>query len=452
MPSVEVFLKSALKSGLINGPQLEETLRALHPPQRDDAGAVAASLVKQGRLSSFQAEKLLQGAPLGLVLGPYQILAPVGKGGMGTVYLARDVRTLKLLALKILPPKKAREEERTLARFRREMELCQKVAHQHLTQTYESGVFQGVYYIAMEFLPGKSLYRLVTEEGPLTVARAARLFSEVALGLDHAHKRGLIHRDMKPSNIMVTPRDHAKVLDLGLAIVEGETVVDREVVGGHGYIVGTMDYLAPEQAGDSTNVDPRSDIYSLGCSLYFALTGRPPFPGGDKIAKITRHRWSQPDRLITLSPAIPAGFAVIVERMMAKAPAQRFQTAWEVYKELQKWIGHEPALPMDTPSDTSFKHAIAELSLSPPAPELAQETIPVTNLFDFTTQTQDDKPMAPAPPIAPSVPLSTRLRDAFSRIRPMLPGPMWVWIAALAAPALIAAGIFLGILLFLIAK
>src|SRR5205807_1642202 len=164
-PSVELFLKSVLKSGLLRNEQLEETLRLLESRQRADAAVVAATLVKQGKLSSFQATKLLQGAPLGLVLGPYQILAPIGKGGMGTVYLARDTRTLKLLALKILPPKKAREEERTLARFRREMELCQKVAHPHLTQTYEAGICQGVYYIAMEFLPGHSLYRLVSDSG-----------------------------------------------------------------------------------------------------------------------------------------------------------------------------------------------------------------------------------------------------------------------------------------------
>src|ERR1051326_6928899 len=436
MPSVEVFLTSALKSGVLNGQQLEETLRTLGPPQRDDAGAVAASLVKQGRLSSFQAEKLLQGAPLGLVLGPNQILAPVGKGGMGTVYLARDVRTLKLLALKILPPKKAREEERTLARFRREMELCQKVSHPHLTQTYEAGICQGVYYIAMEFLPGRSLYRLVSESGVLTAPRAARLFSEVALGLDHAHKRGLIHRDLKPSNIMVTPHDHAKVLDLGLALVQGESGGDREVVGGQGYIVGTMDYLAPEQAGDATNVDPRSDIYSLGCALYFALTGRPPFPEGSKLDKISAHRSRKPDSLARLNPSVASGFVALVERMMAKAPAQRFQTAWDVYKELQKWIGKEPSLPLDAPSDMSFKHAIAQLSQSLPAPELAQETIPVAypvpNPFDFapavTPGASSPAPISAAAGAPPTISLCDRVRMLAAR----LPGPLEAWLAGLA--------------------
>src|SRR5204863_3225714 len=123
--------------------------------------------------------------------------------------------------------------------------------------TYEVGVLQGVYYIAMEYIPGQSLYRLVHEQGPLPVPRAAHLFAEVAAALDHAHGQGLIHRDLKPSNILVTPHDHAKVLDLGLALVQGEEGGDREVVGGQGYVVGTMDYIAPEQADDPTGVDPR---------------------------------------------------------------------------------------------------------------------------------------------------------------------------------------------------
>jgi eukaryotic-like serine/threonine-protein kinase len=433
-----------LKSGLLNGQQLEDTLRALPPGQRDDAGALAGSLVKQGRLSSFQAEKLLQGAPLGLVLGPYQILAPIGKGGMGTVYLARDSRTHRLLALKILPPKKAREEERMLARFRREMELCQRVSHVHLTQTYEAGVCQGVYYIAMEYLPGRSLYRLVCETGTLTVPRAARLFSEVALGLDHAHKRGLIHRDLKPSNIMVTPHDHAKVLDLGLALMQGETAIDREVIGGQGYIVGTMDYLAPEQADDSTKVDARSDIYSMGCSLYFALAGRPPFPGGDKLDKIGRHRLRDPEPIVKFNPSVSPDFARILERMMAKSPLSRFQTAWDVYKELQKWVGREPLLPLDTPSDSSFRHAVLQLSAAPSS-DLVAETIPVAEPPDLL-QGVDESKATTAPASAETAPAPPKTSKESRAL------PRWAWIAALTAVGLCAVGTLFGVLLFVLVR
>src|SRR5262249_11195265 len=154
------------------------------------------------------------------------------------------------------------------------------------------------------------------EQGPLVASRACRLFAEVASALDHAHNQGLIHRDLKPSNIMITPHDHAKVLDLGLALVQGETAQEREVVGGQGYVVGTMDYLAPEQADDAARVDPRSDIYSLGCTLYFALTGQPPFPGGTPLDKIRRQRDEEPVPIPQLNAAVPLPLASLVRKMM----------------------------------------------------------------------------------------------------------------------------------------
>src|SRR5262249_32398706 len=264
--TVDSFLKTVLRSGLIDREQLQSTLNSVPRDLRTNPEALADHLVRHNKLTRFQAAKLLQGTALGLQLPPFPVQAPIGKGGMGPVYLAMDTRSGQTLALKLLSPKRAREEERVLARFRREMEMCQKVAHPHLAWTYEVGVCQGVYYIAMEYIPGKNLYRLVSEEGPLPVPRAARLFGEVAVALDHAHNQGLIHRDLKPSNIIITPHDHAKVLDLGLALVQGESPVEREVIGGRGYVVGTMDYIAPEQTQNAAKVDPRSDIYSLGCT------------------------------------------------------------------------------------------------------------------------------------------------------------------------------------------
>src|SRR5262249_42538721 len=147
----------------------------------------------------------LKGAALGLILGPYQVLAPIGRGGMGTVYMARDSRSGGLVALKVLPPDRARAEGRMLARFQREMELCRRVSHPHLAGTPEVGRVRSVSSIAMEYTPGQTLSRLVAQEGPLAVPRAARLMAEVASGLQHAHNQGLVHRDLKPSNILVTP-------------------------------------------------------------------------------------------------------------------------------------------------------------------------------------------------------------------------------------------------------
>src|SRR5438105_1967898 len=197
--SVDCFLKNVLRSGVLDREQLRGALRDVPLDLRQNPEAVADHLVEAGKLSRFQAGKLLRGMAVGLVLGPFHVLAPIGRGGMGTVYLARDSRSDQLVALKVLPPKRAREEERLLTRFRREMEMCRRVAHPHLAWTYEVGVCQGVYYIALEYIPGKSLYRLINDAGPLEAPRAARLFAEVASALDHAHNQGLIHRDLKPS-------------------------------------------------------------------------------------------------------------------------------------------------------------------------------------------------------------------------------------------------------------
>ena len=165
----------------------------------------------------------------------------------------------------------------------------------------------------MEYIPGKNLHKLIHEQGPLKVPRAARMFAEVAQGLEYAHRQGLIHRDLKPSNIMVMPDDHAKVLDLGLALIQGESEAERSVVGGQGYVVGTLDYIAPEQAEDPLNVDARSDIYSLGCTLYYALTGSAPFSGGNALQKMLRHRCDPPRPVCEINPTVPATFAVLLD-------------------------------------------------------------------------------------------------------------------------------------------
>jgi serine/threonine protein kinase len=294
------------------------------------------------------------------MLGAFQVLAPIGRGGMGTVYLARDSRNQQLVALKVLSAKRAKQEDRLLARFRREMEMCQRVAHPHLVWTHEVGVYHGVYFIAMEFIPGKSLHRLVSEQGPLTVARAAHLFTEAASGLEHAHEQGLIHRDLKPSNIMVTPNDHAKVLDLGLALMQGEEPVDCKAVGGQSYVVGTMDYIAPEQTENASRVDARSDVYALGCTLYYALTGRPPFPGGSTRDKVRCHRSMPPPPLTHLNAAVPSAFAAVVDKMMAKQPEQRFPSAAAVRQALRPWAPVE-LLPLDRQGDLNYQQAVAEL-------------------------------------------------------------------------------------------
>jgi eukaryotic-like serine/threonine-protein kinase len=221
----------------------------------------------------------------------------------------------------------------------------------------------------MEYVPGQTLKRKVVEGGPLPVSRAARTFVQVTSALAYAHGQGLIHRDLKPSNIMITPNAHAKILDLGLALIEGEDLpADKTIVGGVGYVVGTMDFIAPEQVADPTKVDARADLYSLGCSLFYVLTGQVPFPGGTAQQKIKRHLNEWPDRVTDLNPTVPVEFAALIERLLEKRPEDRPASAEEVQRLLLPWFGNDPVLPMDVAVDNSNPREIFDLE-SDRAPE-----------------------------------------------------------------------------------
>lgn len=379
-PARDRFLLALRRSRLLPADRID-ALVAAAPPAARDADRLGEFLVEQRALTHFQVHKLKQGTWQGLALGPYHILSPLGKGGMGTVYLAHDTRKADgreaLAALKVLPPKRAREEDRMLARFRREMDMAQRVSHPHLTRTFEAGDVQGVHYIAMEYIRGQSLRRLVADRGPLGVPRSARVFSEVADGLQHAHEQGLVHRDLKPSNIMITPNGHAKILDMGLALAVGEELpADKTIVGGQGYVVGTMDYIAPEQVDDPTGVDARADIYALGCSLYFALTGQPPFPGGTSLEKMKRHRIEHPVPVSEVNPTVSAEFARVVDRLMAKSPARRYQTAAAARDALRPWVAGDPETPMDVDPDQSEAEVVLEVERTAEPGEFF-ETVPV---------------------------------------------------------------------------
>ena len=238
---------------------------------------LARRLLEHGWLTSYQAKKLLGGATRGFFLGGYRLMRPIGEGGMGKVYLAIDDRR-EQVAIKVLPPRKAAEEENALLRFRREMELSQRCVHPNLARTLAVGSEGDVHFMVMEYIPGKSLFDLVKNEGlgPLRVPDAAKLFLKVVDGLEAAHRAGLVHRDIKPSNIMITPLGEAKLLDLGLA----RALDDEKGLTRANTVLGTLDYASPEQLRDATKADARSDLYSLGCTLYFALSGEPAVRGG----------------------------------------------------------------------------------------------------------------------------------------------------------------------------
>jgi len=260
MAATDDFLKTVLRSELLGEQEIQAALESVPVADLQNDRALADHFVQLGLLTQFQASKLLQGASIGLQLGHYRILTPIGKGGMGMVYLGLDNRSKQHVAVKVLSPQRKRQGQRHLARFNREIEIAKDLLHPHLVLAQDTDCIHGVHYLVMEYIPGQTLYRLVMTHGVLSVSRTAHLFSEVASALEYAHSQNLIHRDLKPANIMVTPNDHAKVLDLGLAIYQGETAEDIEVVGGKGKVVGTFDYIAPEQTRDAADVDPRADI------------------------------------------------------------------------------------------------------------------------------------------------------------------------------------------------
>ncbi len=341
-PTLDSFLATLRRSLLLE----EAVLARVISRGQTTARGLADTLIRTGELTHYQADKLLRGRWQGLVLGPYAILAPLGRGGMGTVvYLARDRRLTEslgdsvLVALKLLPERKSAHDLRILARFQREMELGRRVNHPNVVRTFSAGQIDSVHFLALEYIPGRTLRQVVLQNGPLAVGEAARIFADVSLGLSHIHESGLVHRDLKPGNIMVRPDGSAVVFDLGLAFAPREPLPDDPtIVGGRGYVVGTMDYLPPEQARNASQVSYAADLYSMGCSLVFALTGSVPFPAKTTNEKVRRHRDDPPPALANVPPA----FARIVHHLMAKLPHMRHTSALEVRELLLKWATAAP--------------------------------------------------------------------------------------------------------------
>ena len=252
---------------------------------------------------------------------------------MGKVFLAARRPTARASPSRSCRPRRRSRRTQALARFRREMELSQRVTTRTWRGPSTSASRDDVHFMVMEYIPGESLYDIVKQGGPLRVPDAARYFLKVLDGLDAAHDAGLVHRDIKPSNIMVTPDGDAKILDLGLARAMGdESPLTRPNV-----VIGTLDYASPEQLSDAASADRRSDLYSLGCTLYFTLAGRPPFEGGDVVNKIFKQRMEDPEPLERVARGVPAAFAAIVRKLMAKEPDDRYQSGAELRADLARW-------------------------------------------------------------------------------------------------------------------
>lgn len=264
-------------------------------------------------------------------LGQYQLLERLGRGGMGVVYKARHARLKRLVAVKVIAHHRLPDPQ-AVARFYREMEAVGRLSHQNIVQAHDAGEADGHHFLAMEFVDGRNLSQLVRSGGPFPVADACEIVRQAALGLEHAHRHGLVHRDVKPSNLMLTKEGTVKLLDLGLArLIDGATA-DDEATGSQ-QILGSPDFMAPEQANDSRLVDARTDLYSLGCTLYFLLTGKPPFAGPQydtRLKKVLGHAQAQPTPVLSMRSDLPASVAPLLGRLMAKRPDDRPRSAAEV--------------------------------------------------------------------------------------------------------------------------
>jgi eukaryotic-like serine/threonine-protein kinase len=368
MVRLEQFVSNLAKSGLVQAPALERARAQLDGgPASDAAVRLARLLIQQGSLTTYQARKVLGGATKGFFLGDYRILRALGEGGMGKVYLAANQRDGTRVAIKVLPPSKAADGGQALLRFRREMELSRRAKHPNLARTIDVGHAGGVHFMVLEYVPGESLYQLVKHHrgGPLRVPDAARYFLKVLDGLEAAHQAGLIHRDIKPSNLMVTPEGDARILDLGLARAENEA----SPLTRPNSVIGTLDYASPEQLGNASLADRRSDLYSLGCTIYFALAGRAPFEGGDVVNKIFKQRMDDPEPLEKVARGVPSSFAAIVRKLMAKDPADRYQDCSQLRGDLARWA--DPAVVQSILGSA----ANAAHAFRPPPPELDDDDL-----------------------------------------------------------------------------
>jgi serine/threonine protein kinase len=332
--SVEEFLDLIHKSGVTEGKRLDSYVQKLRAngSMPTEPSKLAGLMVRDGLLTHFQAEHLMQGKWRRFTIGKYKVLERLGSGGMGTVFLCEHKLMRCMRAIKILPAAKAKDEA-ALSRFYREARAVAAIDHPNIVHAYDIDQDESLHFLVMEYVDGSSLQDIVKKSGPLSVLRACHYIRQSAIGLDHAYRAKLVHRDIKPGNILVARDGAVKILDMGLArfFTDEEDVLTRKFDEN---VLGTADYLAPEQAIDSHTVDIRADIYGLGATFFYLLTGKTPFGEGTVAQKLMWHQSRQPKPVRDLRADVPAGVEAIITKMMAKNPDQRYATPAELAEAL----------------------------------------------------------------------------------------------------------------------
>jgi serine/threonine-protein kinase len=423
-------LVDALRDGRVLDPaqltEVTDVLQSRYP----DSRALARELMQRGWLTAYQVNQLLQGRGGELVLGEYLLLERLGEGGMGQVFKARHQLMNRIVALKVIR-KDCLAGPDALRRFQREIQLAAQLNHPHLVRAEYAAQVGDTHFLVMEYAEGTDLHRLVQKAGPLPVEQACAYVRQAALGLQHAHERGLVHRDIKPSNLQVTARGTVvKILDMGLARAQTSPGEER---GGAALtqtrtILGTADYIAPEQIRDPRQVDIRADIYSLGCTFYFLLAGRPPFPDGAWEEKLVCHSKVDPQPLTQVRPDVPPALAALVGKMMAKRPEERYLTPADVASALAPFCSppggaQTPpgAIPVAAPRPTPVPGSMDQ----PAGPERGWTLMASSTVVP---------PPVPAPPAAP----------------PRVPGQSIPGVRKRLALVLAGAGAVLGLVILLL--
>lgn len=361
-----------------------------------EARALAKELLQRGWLTPYQVNQLLTGRGADLTIGRYVVLERLGEGGSGQVYKARDRTMKRIVALKLIRPELLSEPE-VLGRFYREIRVISQLTHPNIIHAFDAGPLGAGHCLIMEYIPGINLDQLVKQSGPLPVAQVGDYLVQAAGALQCIHEKGLVHRDIKPSNLLATqaaggpPLGLLKLLDLGLARLRRVRNVgdNTSIITPVGAVIGTPNYLAPEQAIDFHSADIRADIYSLGCTVYFLLTGQPPFPGGSAAEKVAKHLYVDPQPAEQLRPDLPPSLGMVLRRMMAKRPEDRFPTPAELVPAL---AAAGPGAATTPGSQQPLADTRASPTITSPAP-LAHSP--------RSTSSDQTRPLGPKPPVIP---------------------------------------------------
>jgi len=342
------------KSKLVDPAVLEAQLEVIRSKNEgvlpEDPVVVCKALEDAGLVTRWQCEKFLQGKYKGFFLGGHKLLGHLGSGGMSSVYLAEHMLMKHKRAIKVLPKSKLGNTS-YLERFQREAKAIASLNHINIVRAYDINNEKDTHYLVMEYVEGADMQNLVRKHGPLPYAVAADYIAQAARGLHHAHEAGLIHRDVKPANLLVNKDGVVKVLDLGLALFTQESDASLTMEY-NDKVLGTADYLPPEQAINSHKIDSRADMYGLGCTLYFLLTGHPPFPDGSIASRIIKHQNSMPPDVRKDRPDCPGELDGVCVKMMQKDPKYRYASCLQVAEVLEAWLAKYRNETKDNPEKT----------------------------------------------------------------------------------------------------